>query len=876
MANQFGVTPQGFAIARQADCKAGLEADLRAALGDSIELDGASLLGQIVAIQSEREALLWELSESICLSFTPAGASGVFVDNLGALIGQVRKAAVATTTNPTPSVSASGITSYGLRLFGTPGTVVPQGSLLQTTAAVPTTFRLDADVTIAQASNAAQRVILSGVPTTGAYQLVVTTPLGNAITTPAISYQALAAQSQILFSQAPSAGQLRLGIDGQPTSALPFNATAAQVQAAIVALTGYQAATVTGSMASGFFVSWPTGKQPRLSTSVTTLSYAQAPQSGAFVLRVAGSLTASLAFNASAADVQAALRALNGYAAVSVTGSAASGYVIVWPGAYPAFAVDSQTTDQSLTAARATTLDVTPNSVDSIQATLNNLIDTTTGLLPLTDVVVSQLGAQALTLSFGANTPTSQNPSSGASAWPLVSVTNNTLRALVSGTTATFNQVNVAVSNVTFGSPAQGIGSATATQTGAIQVLAKQLSVLGTTMSGLTGCVNDLDCLSGQTTESDAEALARWNASRAVRGNGTLASILTQVGAVSGVTACIAFVNNTAASLQRLTFAQAPTSGTYALTAGGVATAPLAFNTTAAQLQVAIAQLPAWSAVQVSGSASGGFSIDPNGSNGGQPMRLLTLASDTTGQTPQVTYSRPASSVETVVQGGSDADVAAALYSAAPAGIALYGAPTLITMGSATAGSSVVQLASTAGASVGQTLSMQGLGAGTGVIASVSGTSVTLTAAALSTTSNVAASVATSVPVIDSSGVIHQVGFTRPQQLTFYVRLSILTDLFKTPGDANSGVNPNAQFNPATLPAIEQAIVDTGNAFDIGQTIVASGSNGLVGAFNQFAGITAYTLQFDTANPPVNMGNVSLASNQVPLFSTSTTTVSYT
>jgi hypothetical protein len=61
-----------------------------------------------------------------------------------------------------------------------------------------------------------------------------------------------AALQLINFNIAPSSGTFKLVVGGIPTSALPYNATAIQIQNAVQAISGYGVALVTGDMLSGF------------------------------------------------------------------------------------------------------------------------------------------------------------------------------------------------------------------------------------------------------------------------------------------------------------------------------------------------------------------------------------------------------------------------------------------------------------------------------------------------------------------------------------------------------------------------------------------------------------------------------------------------
>ena len=61
----FGLTVNGFEIKRLDDVKGEIEALLRDALGNTINLLPTESLGQVVGILSERESLIWELLQNI-------------------------------------------------------------------------------------------------------------------------------------------------------------------------------------------------------------------------------------------------------------------------------------------------------------------------------------------------------------------------------------------------------------------------------------------------------------------------------------------------------------------------------------------------------------------------------------------------------------------------------------------------------------------------------------------------------------------------------------------------------------------------------------------------------------------------------------------
>lgn len=779
--SSLGLTPAGFVLPRQADIRAALEASFRAQFGATVNLSSETVFGQLIGIMSEREALWWEGLEDDVLSATPAGAEGVYVDNLLAYAGLERLPAAPTVTNPTASAADDGKVLYGLVCYGTPGTVIPAGAIVQTSTEPTYSFTLDAPVTIGQAQNAVQRIYFAAAASSGTYALSLECPSGAVATTSPLPFNVLPQATQLAFAKAPSSGSYTLTLGTERTDPLPFSAQAADIQAALQALPGYGSVGVTGSAANGFVIAWPVGPIPQVGLSSTT-------------------------------DTQ--LRV-----------------------------------------------------IDSVQASINALTDVGTGLRPFTDAAVTSDVSGQLTVTFGANAPAQNQPSSAAAAQGLIVVASNSLMA---GTTA----ISMAVGTAVMGHPAQAVAQATCTETGPRQLPAGTLTVIGSTQSGWTGVTNQLDGLPGQNLETDAQAIARREGQLASKGNGPLASIVQQVQQLPGVTAAIGFENLTSAALQRLTFATVPTSGSYTLGFGASSTQAIPYAATSGDVQLALAKLPGLAAMQVSGSYSYGFTLDPAGSNGGQALPLIAVLQDTTGAQLTASFGRPPKSVEIVVEGGEDVAIAQAILRSVSAGIATYGSPVLRTTGSALAGSTTLTLASVSGLEPGLAIFMPGLRPNSTVVA-VSGTSVTVSLPALSTVTNAPVIVDHTSFVRDVAGNYQQVAFSRPQQLLIYTVIELTTDYFLLPGDPNSGRNPAAAFDPASLATIQQGVIDTGNAVGIGGLLTLRGTSGLGSAFRDVPGVLDAQVYFDTVASPTNQASIRLAAEQVPLFNSFSTTVKY-
>jgi hypothetical protein len=153
----------------------------------------------------------------------------------------------------------------------------------------------------------------------------------------------------------PTGGSFALAFGGQTTAAIPSNATAAQVQASLVALSSIgagnvacaggplpgTAVTVTFQGTLGFAAQPPmtvptnnltggTNPAPAIAHTATgsgvndvqTLSLGGAPAGGTFALAFGGQTTTAISFNATAAQVQSALQALSSIGSGNVVCSA--------------------------------------------------------------------------------------------------------------------------------------------------------------------------------------------------------------------------------------------------------------------------------------------------------------------------------------------------------------------------------------------------------------------------------------------------------------------------------------------------------------------------------------------------------------------------
>ncbi len=195
----FGLTNEGFSKKRIDDIKLEIQESLRSVFGEQINLDDRSRFGQITGIFAERESLIWELLEDVYNSQYPDTATGVSLDNVARITGVSRLEA-------TKSVAT-------MLLFGTPGTLVPTGTIFSVSGNSDARFLTRNDVTLVAGTDEEQR---------------------------------------LAFDLVPDSGDFSLTFDGETTALIPFSATASTVETALEALSNIDDVTVTGSFAAGF------------------------------------------------------------------------------------------------------------------------------------------------------------------------------------------------------------------------------------------------------------------------------------------------------------------------------------------------------------------------------------------------------------------------------------------------------------------------------------------------------------------------------------------------------------------------------------------------------------------------------------------------
>ncbi len=154
----FGMSPTGFTPKQLPDVISTLQANAQTVFGDlvqpgdTVDTSSDSLLGRLIALVSPSIADLWSVAQSVNDSFNPYAATGIAEDNLFTIAGVTRKPAIASTVD--------------VLLGGTPGTLIPAGSLVHATV-TSQDYATPADITLSPALAEQVSVYLLGAPVTG-------------------------------------------------------------------------------------------------------------------------------------------------------------------------------------------------------------------------------------------------------------------------------------------------------------------------------------------------------------------------------------------------------------------------------------------------------------------------------------------------------------------------------------------------------------------------------------------------------------------------------------------------------------------------------------------------------------------------------------
>jgi uncharacterized phage protein gp47/JayE len=131
--SEYGVTPEGFVRKRLDVILQELNAEMKAIFGEELNLTPESPDGQVNGATSESYANLWELSELSYNARNPSAAVGAALSSLVQLNYITRLPATRTTADVT--------------LGGTPGAVIPTGSLMSASA-TDTKYETTAEATL--------------------------------------------------------------------------------------------------------------------------------------------------------------------------------------------------------------------------------------------------------------------------------------------------------------------------------------------------------------------------------------------------------------------------------------------------------------------------------------------------------------------------------------------------------------------------------------------------------------------------------------------------------------------------------------------------------------------------------------------------------
>jgi len=395
-------------------------------------------------------------------------------------------------------------------------------------------------------------------------------------------------------STAAAAGTWTISYNGNTTAALAFNATLAQIQAAVRALPGCSTVTVTGNtlnvggnmvftfaLAAGSVLPLTADVSAIRSNQSQTVTTSLPASAGTWTVTYNGNTTAPLAYNATLAQIQAAVRALPGCGTVTVTGNTLNvGGAIVFTfgaaaGIVQPLTVDVTNIHSNLTQTLTTNV---PASVGTWTISYNG---STTALLAY-NATLAQIQTAVRALTGDAALTVTGNPLnvggnmvftfSVASAFNLTvdvsAIRSNSIQTINSSVPAVFGTWTISYNGNTtaalpFDATLAQIQTAIRTLPGCatVTVTGNTLDVGGNLVFTFSPAVNPVQSITVDTT--------------AIRTN-RVQTITTTGGAA--------------------------VAGTWTLSYGGSTTAPLAYNATLAQIQTAARALTGDAGLVVSGN----------------------------------------------------------------------------------------------------------------------------------------------------------------------------------------------------------------------------------------------------------------------------------
>lgn len=209
----FGITEDGFVTKDLDTIKQEIIDSLRLLFGNTINTAPESVFGQLVNIMSERESLLWELAEATYNSQYPESAEGISLDNVASITALTRL----------PALPSSIIDQA---LFGTPATIIPEGTVFSVEDNALARFLTLVEVILGVGTDEVQ---------------------------------------DIGFDVAPTSGDFELNYLSETTNPIPYDAINTDIEDELNSLLGLSGVTIVGSFVAGFTVTFEgdDSKQPQ-------------------------------------------------------------------------------------------------------------------------------------------------------------------------------------------------------------------------------------------------------------------------------------------------------------------------------------------------------------------------------------------------------------------------------------------------------------------------------------------------------------------------------------------------------------------------------------------------------------------------------------